>query len=321
MQCRLCETTNPDDNTFCESCGTRMGESAPAADCCACGAPLSEMDSEGFCGGCGRRLKRPATDHIEVELLTDFAGVSDRGLRHNRNEDRFAITQNGHTFAIVVCDGVSMSPDADEAAQAAVQATAKALTEGLAKPEMAAIQVLKAAIKDGSEAVTGLAKGKSESPSTTLVAAILKNNQLTVGWIGDSRAYWLNGTGAVQLTRDHSWENSVAAKQAGAEAQRAANSHALMRWVGADAPDLEPEIVEKDLRPGGLLLVCSDGLWNYAPDTEDMAALVASASKPGASALAVSRELVEFARGKGGHDNITAVILRQLGSEGPANGG
>ena len=320
MQCRLCETTNPDDNMFCESCGTRMGGSVPAAACCTCGAPLSEMDSEGFCGGCGRRLKRPDSDHIEVELLSDFAGVSDRGLRHNRNEDRFAITQSSDAFAIV-CDGVAMSPDADEAAQAAVQATVETLNEGLAKLEKSTTDLLRAAIRNGSQAVTELGKRKSESPSTTLVAAILRQNRVTVGWIGDSRAYWLNGSGAVQLTRDHSWENSAAAQQAGAEAQRAANSHALMRWVGADAPDFEPEILEKELRPGGLLLLCSDGLWNYAPNSEDMAALIASASKPGATAMAVSRELVEFARAKGGHDNITAVVLRHSASEGPANGG
>ena len=203
MQCRLCETTNPDDNAFCESCGTRMGGSAPVTDCCACGAPLSEMDSEGFCSGCGRRLKRPDSDHIEVELLPDFAGVSDRGLRHNRNEDRFAITRRSDAFGMVVCDGVSMSPDADEAAQSAVQSTVEALNEGLEKLEMSEKEILKAAIERGSRAVAELGKRRSEFPSTTLVAAILKNNRVTIGWIGDSRAYWLNGTGAVQLTRDH----------------------------------------------------------------------------------------------------------------------
>ncbi len=58
--------------------------------------------------------------------------------------------------------------------------------------------------------------------------------------------------------------------------RKSANAHALTRWVGADAEadDLEPEIVEQDLKGGGLLLLCSDGLWNYAQDSQEMAALV-----------------------------------------------
>jgi serine/threonine protein phosphatase PrpC len=321
MQCRFCETTNPDDNAFCEGCGTRMGGPVSLADSCACGAPLSEMDSDGFCSGCGRRLKRPDSDHIEIELLHDFAGVSDRGLRHDRNDDRFAIARAGNNCALVVCDGVSMSPDADEAAASAVKATLDAISEGLAEPEIVAVELLRSAIQRAGEAVTELGKRRPESPSTTLVAALLVGNQLSIGWIGDSRGYWLNGNEARQLTCDHSWQNSAAAQQAGAEAQKAANAHALTRWVGADALDLQPEMMQQEVKSGGLLLLCSDGLWNYTTDTKDMAALVSGANNPGASALEISRELVEFARNKGGHDNITAVVLRYPVSEDHSHGG
>jgi serine/threonine protein phosphatase PrpC len=96
---------------------------------------------------------------------------------------------------------------------------------------------------------------------------------------------------ATQITQDHSWEDS----------------HALTRWVGADAGDAEPEIAQHQLASPGLLLICSDGLWNYAAGSQEMAALVASAS---ANALAISRGLVKFALDQGGHDNITAAVLR-----------
>ena len=324
MRCRHCETTNPEDNLFCEGCGTRIGGSTPVetpADACVCGVPLSEMDADGFCSGCGRRLKRPPEDHIEIELLPDFAGVSDRGLRHSRNEDRFALVRSGKSFALIVCDGVSMSPDADQASSAAVQAASDVFTRGLAQSDFVAVELLRESIRHAIEAVTRLAKQTSESPSTTLVAALVHENHLTVGWVGDSRAYWLVGQEATQVTRDHSWLNSAAAKEAGSNAAKSPNAHALMRWVGADAPDLEPDIIEQDLKAEGMILLCSDGLWNYAPEPHDMAALVSQFNTSRVSALGLSRELIEFARSKGGHDNITAAVLRHPVSEDQFHGG
>ena len=322
MQCRLCETPNPDDNLFCEGCGARIAAGGTASsDLCACGAALSEMDAEGFCGSCGRRVKPPDSDHIELSLLPDFAGVSDRGLRHHRNEDRFVLATAHNAYALVVCDGVSMSPDADEAATAAVQSALEAINEGFSQPETAEIDLLRSVIRKATQAVAELGKRRTEAPATTLVAAIVKNNRLTVGWIGDSRAYWLTGIDGTQITRDHSWQNSPAGREANSEAQKTADAHALTRWVGADSPDLEPEIVQQPINGAGQLLLCSDGLWNYTDDTKEIAALVASANAPGADALAVCRTLVEFARTKGGHDNITAAILRHPVSENQSHGG
>ena len=153
MQCSRCETTNPEDNLFCEGCGTRMGDSAPAAataDLCVCGVPLSEMDADGFCSGCGRRLKRPPEDHIEIELLPGFAGVSDRGLRHSRNEDRFALVRSGNSYALIVCDGVSMSPDADQASSTAVQSAAEVFTKGLAEADFVAVDLLRESVRQAA---------------------------------------------------------------------------------------------------------------------------------------------------------------------------
>lgn len=310
MDCSICQTTNPEDNAFCENCGTRIAPAPPPPPSCSCGAPLSEMDSEGFCGGCGRRLKRPDSDHIEMTLLEGFAGVSDRGLRHNRNEDRFALANSANVYAVVVCDGVSMSPNADAAAAAAVESAIGAINEDLTG-EMSDVDLLTSAIKRAAESVTALANRRLEAPATTLVAAVAKNGTLTVGWIGDSRAYWFTPQGGKQITRDHSGQGDG----------KSANPHALARWVGADSSNLEPEIVQQTMNGAGMLLLCSDGLWNYANDLDEMTALVARANAPGASALAVSRDLVEFARGKGGHDNITAVILRHPISEEPSHGG
>lgn len=287
MLCPDCGVANPDDNLFCEVCGIAIG-SKP--ECCSCGVPLDQMDADGFCGGCGRKVKKPDSDRIELAVSDDFAAVSDRGLRHHRNEDRFGLIRVGDLHGIVVCDGVSMSPDADQAAAAAVASMTASFQE--AQPEIDAVELIRASILLAAKSVAALAQGQPEAPSTTLVAAIVKDNRATVGWLGDSRAYWLADGAALQITRDHSWEDS----------------HALTRWVGADAANPEPEIAQHHLTSPGLLLICSDGLWNYAAGSEQMEALVASASA--ANALALSRELVKFALEQGGHDNITAAVLR-----------
>ena len=171
------------------------------------------------------------------------------------------------------------------------------LTQGLADPNVEERELLRSSALRANACVADLGQGRSDAPAATLVAAIAKDNRLTVVWIGDSRAYWIAGGTASRITRDHASEDPE-------------NFHALTRWVGADASELEPEIVQQEIAGPGLLLLCSDGLWNYAAHEEDMATLVTDAAQPDPAALSMARKLVEFAIGQGGHDNITAAILQ-----------
>src|SRR5260370_27498028 len=121
MECPFCTASLPDDDVFCESCGKPLHSSpvqpAPAKGC-SCGAPPEEIDEDGYCERCGHLARRPASDHVEIVLSPDFAGVSDRGLRHQRNEDRFAMRQVGTSYVLVVCDGVSSSTQSELASSA-----------------------------------------------------------------------------------------------------------------------------------------------------------------------------------------------------------
>jgi serine/threonine protein phosphatase PrpC len=93
--------------------------------------------------------------------------------------------------------------------------------------------------------------------------------------------------------------------------EQAANSpylHAITHWVGPNSPDRPPnvETVQAD-RPARLLL-CTDGLWNYAPTTEELSALLAEVPAD-ASPVATARALVDAALGRGGHDNVTVAVV------------
>jgi serine/threonine protein phosphatase PrpC len=239
-------------------------------------------------------------DHFERVVSAEFAGITDKGLRHHRNEDFFAVDVVGEDRVIVVCDGVSSTSEADRASETAVDAVFRALVQGESPAE---------AVGRGQIAVAGL---DGKDAATTAVAAVVRGARAEIAWVGDSRAYWISRDGSRQLTRDDSWLNEVVSSGEMAEAEAAVSpqAHAITRWLGADASAEEsaPSIVEFEAPCEGFLLVCSDGLWNYVPDAAGMAELIYA--HEGEEAAAVVRSLVEFANGRGGQDNITAVLLK-----------
>ncbi|HEX3426726.1 MAG TPA: protein phosphatase 2C domain-containing protein [Acidimicrobiales bacterium] len=311
------------------------GDAAPTAPagpfgrtnpCVACGAAPADIDPDGYCTQCGLLQPGPR-DHLEVDLGW-AAGVTDRGLRHPKNEDAFHLELAGpaaeHGVVAVVCDGVSSSVHAEEAAEAAATAAATVLAAVVAGPGSLA-QATVAAADAANLAVAALpwtGRGSLASPSCTLVSAACRAGEVAVGWIGDSRVYWIGPSGELrQLSVDDSWaEAQVAAgKMTEEEAEADSRSHAITRWVGADAPRLDPQVVTLTPDSPGRLLLCSDGLWNYAPTAAAMAELL-SRQPVQEPPIELARSLTEFARESGGHDNITVVVIDLPGSSSTQKG-
>ena len=80
----------------------------------------------------------------------------------------------------------------------------------------------------------------------------------------------------------------------------------MTRWIGADAPDPVPEVASTTGSAGGRLLVCSDGLWRYAEEPAEMAALVERLERQNVPDIAEA--LIAFANESGGHDNISVAL-------------
>ena len=153
----------------------------------------------------------------------------------------------------------------------------------------------------------------SEPPSCTFVAAVLTGRRLAVGWCGDSRAYWLGDDGDQrQLSIDHSLASElIAGGMSRVEAEQDPTAHTITRWLGADSANSSPDTVTLDVAGSGWLLVCSDGLWNYASSPAELAALVAAARADGAtSPTAIAESLAAYANDRGGHDNISVALAR-----------
>ncbi|MCU1645577.1 MAG: hypothetical protein JWN03_5852 [Nocardia sp.] len=308
--CQGCGAVFEIGDRFCEDCGYSLsGESAEitALQCVSCAS--GSIDADGFCRNCG--LQAAAPDRRELDLGS-CAAVTDRGKRHAHNEDAVALREltQPQMRVLVVSDGVSSSDRPDEAAERAVATTVDRLAEELQDGTHPAIATV-TAMAQAAAAVAALGDSGDRSPACTLVSAVLTAEGITLGWVGDSRAYWLaagdSATPPRCLTDDDSVAAGLIAHGIDAETAMASpEAHTLTAWLGADADALEPHVRSFVPDGPGVLLLCSDGLWNYFPAAETLTDLAAPATRT--TPLATAHNLADLALAAGGGDNITVAV-------------
>ncbi len=343
MQCSACNEANDDSAAYCEACGTPLNEAAkhtvsapggeaktvdPLLECPGCHAGPGCIDEDGHCTSCGTKRKAAPRDHFFQALSARVAGVCDIGMKYRENQDYMGLAEKGGILSLVVCDGVSNSQNPMKGSKAASELARDMLLAGADRSDLDVL--FNEVVVACQEAICKVpfdkdVLGKDGTPvmpaQATFVAALVNGRRVTIGWVGDSRAYWITDTGCQQLTVDHSWLN-WAVSEGGmtlADAEKDERAHAIIRSLGAAEDGTNPGISPPDMRTmnisganaqrAGTLVVCSDGLWNYLKDGEHLRSLVDKFSQAGkVDALTVARKLVTFAREAGGHDNITAVV-------------
>jgi PPM family protein phosphatase len=272
-------------------------------------------------------LPPPTDDGLRI------AGVCDPGLRRPHNEDALAFatgTTDGERWSVlVVCDGVSSSSHAEQASAIASKTACDALAHFARSGDVSlepGANAVAQAIRAAHVAVCAqiVESPGDDPPGTTIVAGLVWRRRLTVGWIGDSRAYWVSDSGAELLTEDHSWANEAVARGevTELEAMTSPLAHALTRCLGpleiADVegpPDprrprireVQPDVRARDLPGPGWVVLCSDGFWNYFPAAAQVAHVLRGAGTP-RTAGRIARRLVNLALARGGQDNTTALV-------------
>ncbi len=295
LPCRACASPVFDDELFCESCGARVA-----------GEPATPT------AGVPRRPEERRDHDLGV-----IAAVTDRGHLRPRNEDAVAIATVDDRFVAVVCDGVASTANPHLAARAAADAVLAVLEPSLHLPhwpDHAALrQLISEAFAQAQAAVTLVPdyelRGHDLAPSTTLVAALASAERVVIGNVGDSRAYWLSSTpsSSMVLTVDDSWaQEQIAEGVVPGVAYADPEAHTITRWIGGDAESVAPGFSEFEVTEPGLLMLCTDGLWNYFEDVERLGDLVPRAA---ASPLEIARQFTDAALDAGGRDNITVVAL------------
>ena len=128
--------------------------------------------------------------------------------------------------------------------------------------------------------------------------------------VGDSRAYLLPdaGNGRLLTIDDSMAQVLIAGGTPRAEAEASKQAHSITKWLGKDSPDVTPRVGRAQVNGPGWLLVCSDGLWNYASEPAALAEQIAAAGS--SDPHAVATHLVAFANAAGGQDNITVALAR-----------
>ena len=246
------------------------------------------------------------------------AAVTDRGKRHRHNEDAVDIAETPDGGGVlVVCDGVSSTSGSAEASLRAASAARDLLVVGLTPTDededqivANAEELLVRAVEEAQSQASASADvqaaeeaaGGAEvnpihdggSPSSTFVAVVAKpvddGIALTTAWVGDSRAYWVGSTAQRLTGDDHELGGS------------------LVRWLGADTINATPEIVTTVVPAGGHVFVCSDGLWRYAAEPQELSELTERLLSDGHLGVDLATAMVAFANERGGHDNISVAL-------------
>ena len=235
---------------------------------------------------------------------------SDTGRVRDHNEDYVGYRQPEEQvqaeagWLYAVADGVGGARAGEIASKLAVQTLLATYYDST--QEMPADR-LREAFTEANRAVYDRAseQGGLLHMSTTLVAAVVQDRELTVANVGDSRAYLIHRGQIRQITHDHSMvarlidEGVITAEQAESHPRR----HVLSRSIGTH-PHVVPDLFTEALHPGDRLLLCTDGLTDMV-DEARIADVLRSEPDP----QAASANLADAANAAGGNDNVTVVIV------------
>ena len=237
--------------------------------------------------------------------LGDSAGRTDAGRVRRRNEDSFVL--DPPLFA--VADGMGGA----QAGEVASRLAAAAFREYHDADRLEPAERVEAIIQEANRRIYERARTDAEASGmgTTVTAAILTNGRVSIGHVGDSRAYRIRNGELEQLTEDHSLvadlmrSGRLTPEEADAHPQRSV----ITRALGTDA-EVDVDKVTVDVEPGDVFLLCSDGLTTMVPEEE-----ILRIAQEAGTLDEIARGLVRAANSGGGEDNITVVLFRVEGDE------
>ncbi|MBI1956731.1 MAG: Stp1/IreP family PP2C-type Ser/Thr phosphatase [Acidobacteria bacterium] len=236
-------------------------------------------------------------------------------VRQN-NEDCFAVDPALNLF--ILCDGMGGQAAGEVASKLCVDVLLEHCRQAARNPHLGMMEEY---LEEFSRATNRLASGirlanqaiheaagqqnSTAGMGSTVVAAQIAGNVLSVAHVGDSRIYLYHNGELRQLTQDHSLVMEQVRKGLISleEAEESAMANVILRALGAE-PTVKVDLDEVWLTEGDWVLLCSDGLTRMVSDTL-IAQVLAEASSP----QQASDRLVEVANENGGEDNVTAIVV------------
>lgn len=234
-------------------------------------------------------------------------GITHRGTVRQQNQDAYAAKNldDGRVIALV-CDGMGGARAGNVASAMAVDLFMNQFLEGNGSSDRERMQQA-AALANDQVFQKAAADPDCAGMGTTLVAALVDEQEALVLNEGDSRAYYINQNGIVQVTRDHSLVEDMV--QRGELTREQARNHPhknlITRALGAE-PVLLADCFRQPMAEGDYLLLCSDGLSNVVTDQEMLYEVI-----HGGAADSCCQRLLDIALERGAPDNVTVVLVRR----------
>jgi PPM family protein phosphatase len=252
-------------------------------------------------------------------MLEAFA-LSDPGLVRKGNEDGYICNQTLGLY--VVADGMGGHSAGEVASKLAVETVEAFIRRshedsdfswpyGLDPQLTVAGNRLRTAVQLANRRVFRAAESNDDytGMGTTLTAMLVTNDRVAYGHVGDSRLYLLTDGTYRQVTRDDTWVATILANDpnmTAADVARHPMRHVLTNVVGA-AERVDVQLGELRLAPDALFLLCSDGLYGMIKDDG-----IEQILRAGGPLDAMGKTLLQAALDGGGHDNVTAVLVRAI---------
>ncbi len=234
----------------------------------------------------------------------DYGAISDSGQVRQNNEDRYAVFAVQDKFDVIaVADGMGGHNAGEIASSLAIQTVKNYKFSG----SNLALELEKC-IKQANKKIWQKAATKKEyqGMGTTLTVGIVSEQRLTIGHVGDSRAYLYSQDQLLQLTDDHSYtgelvRNNLITREEAAEHPK---RNLLTRALGVEN-QVEVDIKETELTADDLLLFCSDGITEMLSEKRIIQILTSKSSL-----ASKAEDLTAAANQAGGYDNITVAIYK-----------
>jgi protein phosphatase len=224
------------------------------------------------------------------------------------NEDNFFADADADHGIFVVADGMGGHAAGEVASEMAVQIVARELAAVRDVTEATARERVMTSLLMANRAIYErmLSESDKQGMGTTVSALVLSHGHYLIGQVGDSRVYLLRDGLLTQLTKDHSYvqEQVDAGFLTPEQARYHPYSNVITRCVGA-GEQVQPDVYAGELRVGDVLLVASDGLTGMVDDRR-LQQLLLARSTP----RRIVDALIADANGRGGLDNITAIVVR-----------
>lgn len=248
------------------------------------------------------------------------------GMKRSNNQDNFMLRKyTEKTTLCVVCDGMGGAKGGEEASRLAAEAFVYTVDQFIIpylknKDKQVSTSDIKRALAKGvdvaNEKVYTAAKKSTDHKGmgTTLVGALVIDKNIFAINVGDSRLYTLKGSTIKQITKDHSYVQYLVDMGAmtAEEAENSAHKNIITKAVGTEVY-VEGDLYTAKVEEGSFLLFCTDGLTNMVDDSTicNIVSNAPHSAKLDHVELDLKvRKLIDTANQNGGHDNITAVLVR-----------